>query len=329
MTEHAPRSLHVRASLNLTATMGIIGMGGDPTFRKRESTVEFATRTAEGPASARFVQRGDTVTVEAWGGGAATLMDRAEDLIGAHDDAGSFTPADQPLRDIARRFAGLRMTRGANPLEVAARTIFGQRVTSTEAMGAWRRFVYRYGEPAPGPLGLRSLPTWDQVGAFSSIDIHHCALDRSRGVALVAMAREAERLQREPDVERFITRLRRLPNIGIWTETTVRHVAFGDPDAVILGDWHVGRNVCFALSGEMYGDDRRMLELLEPYVGHRGRVMRLLGAAGIGHPRRAPGRPINPLVLQALQPGPPHNRSTASRRPTNAFGRGISGVGTR
>jgi 3-methyladenine DNA glycosylase/8-oxoguanine DNA glycosylase len=118
------------------------------------------------------------------------------------------------------------------------------------------------------------------------------------------MAREADRLQRESDVERLIRRLCRLPGIGVWTETTVRHVAFGDPDAVILGDWHVGRNVCFALSGEMYGDDRRMLELLEPYAGQRGRVMRLIGAAGIGHPRRAPGRPINPLVAQALAARP-------------------------
>jgi 3-methyladenine DNA glycosylase/8-oxoguanine DNA glycosylase len=300
MTAHAQRTLRVEQPLRLAASMGVIGMGRDPTFRARGSVVDLATRTDNGPASARFVQRGDTVTVDAWGDGAAMLLDTADGLIGAHDDPSGFMPANQQLRDIARRLAGLRMTCGANPLEVAARTIFGQRVTAAEAIGGWRRFVYRYGEPAPGPLGLRLLPTWDRVSAFSAIDIHHCALDRSRGHALVAVAREAQRLHNEPDVERFIARLRYLPGIGVWTETTVRHVAFGDPDAVILGDWHVGRNVCFALSGEMYGDDRRMLELLEPYVGHRGRVMRLIGAAGIGHPRRAPGRPINPLVAAAL-----------------------------
>ncbi|MGH2687137.1 MAG: DNA-3-methyladenine glycosylase 2 family protein, partial [Actinomycetota bacterium] len=46
--------------------------------------------------------------------------------------------------------------------------------------------------------------------------------------------------------------------------------------------------VSWALAGEPRGDDARMLELLEPYRGHRGRVVRLIVAAGIGPPRRGP-----------------------------------------
>jgi hypothetical protein len=38
-----------------------------------------------------------------------------------------------------------------------------------------------------------------------------------------------------------------------------------------------------------------MLELLEPYRGHRGRVIRLLEAAGIGAPRRGPRLPLRRL----------------------------------
>jgi hypothetical protein len=39
-----------------------------------------------------------------------------------------------------------------------------------------------------------------------------------------------------------------------------------------------------------------MLELLEPYRGHRGRVLRLLLAGGIAAPRRGPRLPLNPQL---------------------------------
>jgi hypothetical protein len=44
--------------------------------------------------------------------------------------------------------------------------------------------------------------------------------------------------------------------------------------------------VAWALAGERTGTDERMLELLEPYRGHRGRVLRLLTVAAVGPPRR-------------------------------------------
>jgi hypothetical protein len=39
-----------------------------------------------------------------------------------------------------------------------------------------------------------------------------------------------------------------------------------------------------------------MLELLEPYRGHRARVLRLLLAAGIAPPRRGPRLPIRDVA---------------------------------
>jgi hypothetical protein len=50
--------------------------------------------------------------------------------------------------------------------------------------------------------------------------------------------------------------------------------------------------VAWALAGEPRADDRRMLELLEPFRGHRGRVCHLLMTAGIGAPRYGPRAPI-------------------------------------
>jgi hypothetical protein len=46
--------------------------------------------------------------------------------------------------------------------------------------------------------------------------------------------------------------------------------------------------VSWALAGEPRADDARMLELLEPYRGHRGRVIRLIVSAGITAPRYGP-----------------------------------------
>jgi hypothetical protein len=41
-------------------------------------------------------------------------------------------------------------------------------------------------------------------------------------------------------------------------------------------------------AGARRGSDERMLELLEPYAGQRGRVVRLLEHAGAGPGRRGP-----------------------------------------
>ena len=83
-------------------------------------------------------------------------------------------------------------------------------------------------------------------------------------------------------------RLRALPGIGPWTAAEVAMRALGDPDAVSVGDFHLPNLVAFALAGEARGDDARMLDLLEPYRGHRGRVIRLLEASGLRPPVRGP-----------------------------------------
>jgi 3-methyladenine DNA glycosylase/8-oxoguanine DNA glycosylase len=79
-----------------------------------------------------------------------------------------------------------------------------------------------------------------------------------------------------------------VPGIGPWTVAEVTRVAFGDPDAVSVGDYHIPSVVAWALAGERRADDARMLELLEPYRGQRGRVQRLLEVSGIFPPRHGP-----------------------------------------
>ncbi len=91
-------------------------------------------------------------------------------------------------------------------------------------------------------------------------------------------------------------RLTALPGVGVWSAAEVAGRAFGDPDAVPIGDFHVPHIVSWALAGEPRADDARMLELLEPYRGQRGRVIRLLEAGGMHPPRFGPRMPLRSIA---------------------------------
>jgi 3-methyladenine DNA glycosylase/8-oxoguanine DNA glycosylase len=80
-----------------------------------------------------------------------------------------------------------------------------------------------------------------------------------------------------------------IPGIGVWTAAEVVQRTFGDPDTVSVGDYHLKNIVGWALAGRRTDDDG-MLELLEPWRGHRQRVVRLIltGGRGARPPRRGP-----------------------------------------
>ena len=87
-------------------------------------------------------------------------------------------------------------------------------------------------------------------------------------------------------------RLEAFPGIGPWSAAKVAQVALGDADAVPVGDYNLPHTVGYALEGTVRSSDERMLELLEPYRGHRARVIRLIGVAGITAPRFGPRMPL-------------------------------------
>ena len=109
-------------------------------------------------------------------------------------------------------------------------------------------------------------------------------------------AREATRLERLTDLPgtrlevgmAAAAVLQAIPGIGVWTAAEVTLRALGDPDAVSVNDFHLKNLVSFALAGEPRGTDQRMLDLLEPWRGHRARVVRLLELSGIAAPRYGP-----------------------------------------
>jgi 3-methyladenine DNA glycosylase/8-oxoguanine DNA glycosylase len=133
----------------------------------------------------------------------------------------------------------------------------------------------------PEPARLARLPYW----AFHPFGIERRRADTVRRVAAVAASLEAS--VGLPPAEAY-ARLRSIVGVGPWTAAEVGIRALGDPDAVSVGDFHLPSLVAWALAGEARADDARMLELLEPYRGQRGRVLRMLELAGPRPPSFGP-----------------------------------------
>jgi 3-methyladenine DNA glycosylase/8-oxoguanine DNA glycosylase len=172
--------------------------------------------------------------------------------------------------------------------------VLEQKVTGREAWSAWRRLVRWYGDAAPGPAdvlppGLYVAPDPRTVTRVPSWDWHRAGVDLSRSRTLVTAAGRAGRLEAlvDRDPVDAATALRTLPGVGAWTAAEVGQRALGDSDAVSVGDFHLAKRVGHALVGAPVDDDA-MLELLEPFRGHRYRVQRLVELSGLAPARRGP-----------------------------------------
>ena len=137
----------------------------------------------------------------------------------------------------------------------------------------------------PGPEVLAAKPYW----AFHGFGVEMRRTNAIRMAACHATRVEETVAMAPAEAHR---RLRALPGVGPWTSAEVALVALGDADAVSVGDYHLPHLVSWALAGEPRGTDERMLELLAPYPGHRGRVLRLLSYSGLGAPRFGPRMPL-------------------------------------
>ena len=295
------RRLVLDRPIDLELTLGPHRRGPrDPAIRLGPGHVIRATRTADGPATLEVSVRGDRVEGEAWGPGAERALAGMEAFIGATDDRAGFTPVHPLLADLDRRLPGLRIGRTGAVLEALIPAILEQKVTGTEARRAYHGLIERWGEPAPGPFGLRLLPAPTVLAAIPYHEMHPIGIERRRAELLRTVAARAARFEEIvglPLVDAY-ARLTVLPGIGPWTAAEVAIRALGDPDAVSVGDYHLPSLVSWALAGERHGTDERMLELLEPYRGQRGRAIRLLEASGL---RPAPHGPrMQPRSIAAI-----------------------------
>jgi 3-methyladenine DNA glycosylase/8-oxoguanine DNA glycosylase len=286
------------AAYHAAGTLGQLAMGRhDPCARFAAGAFWWATRTPDGPASLCLRRDGDALLADAYGPGSGWMVDRADAVAGLRDDVTGFVDAAaaHPLvARLARTHRGVRLPATGRTFPRLLRAIFEQKVTGKEAYRAYAATVRHFAEPAPGPTPARLLlpPSPDAVAATPYWVFHPFEVEQRRTQTLLRAAVAATRLEECADATEATRRLRAIPGIGPWTAAEVVRTVYGDPDAVSVGDYHIPNIVAWALAGEARGDDARMLELLEPFRGHRGRVCVLLELAGIGAPRFGPRMPL-------------------------------------
>jgi 3-methyladenine DNA glycosylase/8-oxoguanine DNA glycosylase len=271
---------------------------GDPCFRiPGDGTIWRTTLLPSGPVAARIGRAAPNAAhCEAWGGGAQEFVEMLPALLGADDDASDFVPRDPTVAAAHRRVPQLRLGRTGQVLEALIPAVIEQRVPGADAFRSWRVLVSKYGAPAPGPApaGMRVPPSADVWRNIPSWEFHRANVDPRRAQTVVTCARRAaslERLVSRPAVQ-VREALMSLPGVGEWTAAETAQRAFGDADAVSVGDYHIPKMIGWTLLGHPV-DDAVMLELLEPMRPHRHRVVRLLEVSGLAHePRRGARLPV-------------------------------------
>ncbi|MEO6792232.1 MAG: DNA-3-methyladenine glycosylase 2 family protein [Mycobacterium sp.] len=280
-------------------TLGPLRRGpGDPCLQvTADGAIWRTSLMASGPVTAQITREApDAVACAAWGAGAAEFLDGAPGLLGVDDDASNFAPTEPTVAAAHRRLPHLRLGRTGRVLEALIPAVLEQRVPGADAFRAWRVLVTEFGAPAPGPApaGMRVPPPAEVWRRIPSWKFHRANVDGGRARTVVGCA------QRAASLEQLVTRpaaqaraaLMSLPGVGVWTAAETAQRAFGDADALAVGDYHIAKMIGWTLLGHPIGDDA-MIELLEPLRPHRHRVVRLLTESGLAvEPRRGPRLPV-------------------------------------
>jgi 3-methyladenine DNA glycosylase/8-oxoguanine DNA glycosylase len=283
----------------------------DPTARLTASSFLRAAITPEGPGTLLVRWRTERITgpaqldAAAWGPGAGWLLAGVGALAGGHDRTGRFDDTTAPVHPRVaaslRERRDVRLGASGDLYHALLHTIVEQRITSGEAIRQWGRLCRRLGEPAPGPApivaGLRLPPAPGVLAGRPLWWFHPLGIEEKRARPLVTVARHADRLWEWAAAGSAVAaaKLALLPGVGPWTVGSVLGPALGDPDAVAVGDYHLPNTVAWALAREPRGDDARMLELLAPYAGQRGRVLGALAATAGRAPAFGPRRRVLPM----------------------------------
>ncbi|HYY01490.1 MAG TPA: DNA-3-methyladenine glycosylase 2 family protein [Mycobacterium sp.] len=273
--------------------------GGDPCYLTAADGAIWRTSLLRtGPVTARISRSGPrTVGCEAWGSGATEFADTFPELLGFGDDASGFAPDEPTIAEACRRVPHLRLGRTGRVLEALIPAVIEQRVAGKDAFRAWRLLVTKFGSPAPGPAParMRVPPPADVWRRIPSWEFHLANVDPGRARTVVGCAQRADSLERLVTwpVERAREALTSLPGVGIWTAAETAQRAFGDADALSVGDYHLAKVVGWSLLGHPIDDDA-MVELLAPMRPHRHRAVRLLEVSGLARNPRFGARQAIP-----------------------------------
>lgn len=249
----------------------------------REGAWWHTARTADGPATLRVTRTASTLDGEAWGSGAGRLLERVAGIGGLEDTPEAFSTGHPVVAELHRRNPGLRFGATGDVYAQLVVAIVGQKVTGTEAGRAMAGLRRVFSDPAPGPAaGLMLPPEPERIAGARYWDLHPLHLEKKRAETLITAARKAQRIESLADVgaAEAAKTLLALPGVGPWTVAETLARSHGDPDQVSVGDYHIKNLVAFHLTGRARGTDQEMLEVLEEFRPHRGRVVRLLHQLG-------------------------------------------------
>ncbi|MBQ1444702.1 MAG: 3-methyladenine DNA glycosylase [Renibacterium sp.] len=289
-------------SYDLNATVGILRRGpADPCSIFHDGAWWFAFHTPEGAASLRLQQLPDGVNLLGFGPGAERAFASVPALLGADDDWTEFDSRSfqaslpEHVQTARRRHPGLHLPRTGRVIDSLVPAILEQKVTGKEAFAGYRRLIFRYGSVPPGagsagfPARLRLAPSPAEWASIPSWEWHRAGVGPQRSDTVMRALKRAAGLERlgSADASTAATGLMSIPGIGPWTAAEVTQCSHGDPDSVAVGDYHLAGFVGLALTGQPV-DDNTMLELLEPWRGHRQRVVRMLYLSGISKERHGP-----------------------------------------
>ncbi len=250
----------------------------------------WATRTSDGPGTVAVQRVDGGVSASAWGIGATALLDLVPRLLSA-DDNYTFSATVQPMRDILARTRGLRLGSTGDVHEAIVTAVLGQVVTKTEGKRSLRSMVRAFGAPAPGPReGLWVFPSPEVLGSLSYDQLHSHGVERRRAATVIEASRRSKRLAEIIAMEAAAARRRLMAvrGVGPWTAGLVMGQAYGDRDAIPIGDYHLPNMVAWVLAGEPRGDDERMVELLDPYRPFRRHALLAMKQTGASAPKYGP-----------------------------------------
>jgi 3-methyladenine DNA glycosylase/8-oxoguanine DNA glycosylase len=265
----------------------------DPTGSRNATSLLKVHRNAAGDVVVwRFSQTRTGMRIDVHGDDGRLLESIARQFPLA-DGADTFRPDHPLLQRLSRRHRGLRLLRFPWAFDIAAAMVLQQRVRWQVGYADFRRVAVRWGTHTPAGVAF---PTSSQIAALSPAHIESLGIDPKRARALYLLAQADARhgfLQPDSEPTRATERMLAIRGIGPWTVGLTAGLAFGDPDAVPVGDLHIPSLVTSALAGEADGTDERMLELLAAYPGQRFRVIRLLlwGARRLLEPAAVSVRP--------------------------------------
>jgi 3-methyladenine DNA glycosylase/8-oxoguanine DNA glycosylase len=273
--------------------------GGDPCYVTASDGAIWRTSLMRtGPVTARISRSGPcTIACEAWGSGAAEFAAGLPALLGADDDASGFSPDEPTIAEAHRRVPHLRLGRTGRVMESLIPAVIEQRVAGKDAFRSWRLLVTKYGAPAPGPAParMRVPPPSEVWRRIPSWEFHLANVDPGRARTLVGCAQRADSLERlvTRPAEQAREALTSLPGVGVWTAAETAQRAFGDADALSIGDYHLAKVVGWSLLGHPIDDDA-MVALLAPLRPHRHRAVRLLEVSGLARNPRFGARQAIP-----------------------------------